>query len=66
MKPPKKIPPDMRKKYANILWKRISGMRDKLIHEYHGVDLEIIWIVVKEEIPSIRAYVEQIAKELKE
>ncbi|MBI3051733.1 DUF86 domain-containing protein [Candidatus Woesearchaeota archaeon] len=50
----KKIPDDIRKKYPKIPWKEMAGIRDKLIHEYHGVDLEIIWKVVKEELPPIK------------
>ena len=38
----KKIPKEIRDKYPEIPWKYIAGMRDKLIHEYHGIDLEII------------------------
>jgi uncharacterized protein with HEPN domain len=38
----KRIPVDIRRKYPEIPWKRITGMRDKLIHEYSGVDLEIV------------------------
>ena len=38
----KKIPLELKEKYPEIPWKYITGMRDKLIHEYHGVDLEIV------------------------
>lgn len=50
----KMIPEDVRKKHHEIPWKRMAGMRDKLIHEYSGVDLEIVWKVVKEELPPIK------------
>lgn len=49
----KRIPEGIRKKYPTIPWKRMAGMRDKLIHEYSGVDLDIVWEVVKEEMPPI-------------
>ena len=45
----KKIPPPLRDKYPDIPWKKMAGLRDKLIHEYFGVDLEIIWQLIKEE-----------------
>ena len=47
----KRIPMEIRNKYPDIPWKYIAGMRDKLIHEYHGIDLEIVWEVIKREIP---------------
>jgi uncharacterized protein with HEPN domain len=43
----KKIPDEVRNRYPRIPWKRMAGMRDKLIHEYFGVDLEIVWNVAK-------------------
>lgn len=39
----KNIPDDLKNKYPSIEWKLIAGMRDKLIHSYFGIDLEIIW-----------------------
>jgi len=39
----KNIPDEIRDKYADIPWKRMAGIRDKLIHEYFGADLEIVW-----------------------
>jgi len=62
----KKIPQEIRDKYPKIPWKYIAGMRDKLIHEYHGVDLEIIWEVIKKEIPSLKPEFEKVLKELRE
>jgi uncharacterized protein with HEPN domain len=38
----KKVPEDLRRKYPRIPWRRMTGMRDKLIHEYFGIDLEIV------------------------
>jgi uncharacterized protein with HEPN domain len=50
----KKIPEKIRKTHSSIPWKKMSGMRDKLIHDYFGVDLQIVWVVVKEELPSLK------------
>lgn len=48
-----KIPDDLREEAAEIPWEKIIGMRNKLIHEYFGVDLEIVWTVIKEELPPL-------------
>lgn len=51
-----KIPVDIQDKYPDIPWKRMIGMRNKLIHEYFGVDLEIVWVVCTEEIPPLKPF----------
>ena len=43
----KKIPADFKVKWADISWRNMSGMRDKLIHDYMGVDYSIVWDVVR-------------------
>lgn len=50
----KNIPHDFRKKNPQIEWKEMAGMRDKLIHDYSGVDLDLVWEVVKKEIPMLK------------
>lgn len=62
----KKIPDELRKKYTGIPWKEMTGIRDKLIHEYHGVDLEIIWKVVKEELPPLKPLILKLFKEFEQ
>jgi uncharacterized protein with HEPN domain len=49
----KKISQDIREKYSILNWRGMAGMRDKLIHEYFGVNLEIIWITIEKEIPKL-------------
>jgi uncharacterized protein with HEPN domain len=56
----KMIPDDIKNEYPQIPWKYIAGMRDKLIHEYHGVDLGIVWEVVKKEVPPLKPLFEEI------
>ncbi|MBD3278462.1 MAG: DUF86 domain-containing protein, partial [Candidatus Aegiribacteria sp.] len=43
----KQVPDDVRKKYPDIRWREIAGMRDHLIHGYFSVDYEIVWNVAK-------------------
>lgn len=50
----KNIPDETKQKYPDIPWKKIAGMRDVLIHEYFGVDLELTWEVVKEDIVNLK------------
>ena len=61
----KRIPAKIREKYPEIPWKRMTGMRDKLIHEYSGVDLEIVWAVVKTELPPLKLLFDRLLQDLK-
>jgi uncharacterized protein with HEPN domain len=54
----KKIPPDFKSQFPLIPWKEISGMRDRLIHHYFGVDLEIVWHTIKEDLPSLNEWMD--------
>lgn len=58
----KKIPDSVRDKNPSIPWKNMAGMRDKMIHEYFGVDLEILWKTATEDVPPLKSSI----KELKE
>ena len=42
-----------KRNYPNVPWKDIAGTRDKLIHDYFGVNIDIVWDIVKNEIPFI-------------
>ena len=50
----KNIPEDFRKKNKEIEWKEIIGTRDKIIHHYFGVDIEIIWDIIKINLPVLK------------
>lgn len=60
----KHVPDAIRERYPAIPWKEMAGMRDKLIHDYIGVDVETVWLVVKERIPAIRPRIEQVLEEV--
>ena len=50
----KNIPLKIKSKYPNVAWKGIAGTRDKITHHYFGLDLELIWKVVKENISVLK------------
>jgi len=49
----KKIPADFKYKYNSIEWRHMAGMRDRLIHDYLGVDYSIVWDVMQNKIPDL-------------
>lgn len=49
----KKIPVDFKMKWNSIQWKNMAGMRDRLIHDYIGVNYSIVWDVIKNKIPEL-------------
>jgi uncharacterized protein with HEPN domain len=59
----KKIPPEIKDVYPNIPWRQISGMRDKLIHDYFGVDSKVVWMTIKSDLPFIKPLFEEILKD---
>lgn len=58
-----KIPKSVRKKYSQVPWQEIVGMRNKLIHEYFGINLKVVWDTVKLDIPSLKPIFQQILNE---
>lgn len=50
----KKVSPATRQRAPQIRWREVAGMRDKLIHEYFGVNLEIVWRVVEQDAPLLQ------------
>ncbi len=59
----KRLSSDLKERYKELDWKKIAGMRDKLIHHYFGIDIEIVWVVVKKEIPNLLQEMEKILDE---
>ncbi len=60
----KNIPESIKEKYSEIPWKDMAGMRDKLIHEYFGVKLDVVWETVKSKIPEIKPKFQKILEDL--
>lgn len=59
----KHVPLAVRHEYPNVPWRDMAGMRDKLIHGYFGVQLDVVWKTVTERLPAVRPLVvEALAK----
>lgn len=60
----KNIPMSFRKEHPEIEWKKIAGTRDMIIHAYFDVDLDIVWGIIKKDIPDLKKKIEKIKEEL--
>ena len=60
----KHLPAELRKKYPDLPWSSMAKLRDRLIHGYFVVDHEIVWNVIKKELPLLKPKLEKILKEL--
>ena len=56
----KKIPADIKLKWDYISWKNMAGMRDRLIHDYIGINYSIVWDVVKNVIPELKKQISEV------
>jgi len=62
----KKLPPAVKDRYPTIPWKDIAGMRDKLTHEYFGVNLKVIWDTAKQDIPPLQPLMQKLLDDYRE
>lgn len=60
----KNIPSEVRNIYSDIPWKQMAGMRDVLIHDYFGVNLERVWLTVKKDLPKVKPKINAVLKDL--
>lgn len=59
----KKIPADFKVKWNLIQWKNMAGMRDRLIHDYLGINYSIVWDVIKNKIPDLSKQIQKVLNE---
>jgi len=62
----KNIPDDLRDRAPDIRWRDIGRFRDRVVHHYFGLDLEIVWEIITIHLPPLQTYVAQLLDELKE
>ncbi len=56
----KQLSPNVREAYPEVPWRAMAGLRDRLIHHYFGLNLEILWHVVTQELPMIKQQIRRI------
>ena len=56
----KNLPETFKQEHSGIPWKRLAGMRDKLIHDYFGVNLRIVWDVIQRDLPELQRKINEI------
>jgi uncharacterized protein with HEPN domain len=56
----RKMDNDFKAAHPEIEWRKMSGTRDKLIHDYLGVDYEIVWEIIQEKLPILRERIEKL------
>ena len=61
----KNLSKEIKSSYPEIPWKEMAGMRNKVIHEYFGVDLKIVWRTIKKRLPELKIKIKKILKNFK-
>jgi len=55
----KNIPENLRQEHSNIPWKRMIGLRNIIAHEYFGIDYQILWQIVKKDLPKLEPLIKE-------
>jgi len=62
----KRLSPDFRRVHSEIPWRNMAGMRDRLTHDYFGINYDIVWIVAHDEVPVLLPRLSGLASQLQE
>ena len=60
----KKLPSDVKRKYKSIEWKKMTGLRDIVVHDYFGINEDIVWDVIQSKIPELKQSIELLLKDI--
>ena len=55
-----RLPDEFKEKYSEIEWYKVVGLRHRIVHEYFGIDLEIIWQILQKDLPELRQKITRI------
>ena len=61
-----RLPDDFKKKHPEIEWVKIVGLRHRIVHEYFGVDMDIVWQILKNDLPAFKGKLRSVREELKQ
>ena len=61
-----RLPGEYKKKHREIEWEEIIGLRNRIVHDYFGLDLELIWQILKNDLPLLKVRIKSIRNEFKE
>lgn len=56
----KNLPSEFKRKHREVEWREIVGMRNKLIHEYFGINLNVVWTTLKKDIPKLKKQISEL------
>ena len=62
----KNLPENFKEDHPEIQWRRTAGLRDVVVHKYFGIDLEVTWEIVKNDLPVLKNNITKILEEIKE
>jgi uncharacterized protein with HEPN domain len=62
----KSVPDDVRTRYPDVPWKKIAGTRDKVVHDYDQVDLDLVWQIISEDLLPFESHLKAILADLEE